>query len=249
MVFDEYANYYDLLYKDKDYIGEAKYIDYLIKKYSPDASTVLDLGCGTGKHAELLADKGYHVHGIDMSEKMLKEAFKRAEQNDHLNFSLSNIQEFNLGKNFDVITALFHVISYQNSDEKVNKVLNNAYNHLNKNGIFIFDCWYGPAVLTDKPEVRVKRLENDNMIVTRIAEPTMRENDNIVNVKYDVFIRDRKTDLIKEIKEIHIMRYFFRNEIERLVKSNGFEAIDAFEFMTNKNLDISTWGSCFVVKK
>ena len=67
-VFDRYAQYYDLFYREKDYRGEVDYVDALIKRYATnDARTILDLGCGTGGHAVLLAQKGYHVTGVDRS--------------------------------------------------------------------------------------------------------------------------------------------------------------------------------------
>ena len=249
MVFNEYAHYYDLLYKDKDYVGEAEYIDSLIKKYNSNTKKILDLGCGTGKHADILSKRGYKVHGIDLSESMLYEAQKKTAGNKMLSFSISNIQDFSIEEKYDTIIALFHVMSYQITDEEINKVFDNVYKHLNEGGIFIFDCWYGPAVLWSKPEFRVKRLENENIKVTRIAEPVMLENENIVKVNYDVFVENKKNKHIKEIKETHNMRYLFKNEIMEKTNNNGFVYIDDFEFMTNKSLNKETWGSCFVVRK
>ena len=69
--FGNYSRYYNLLYKDKDYKGEAGFIHDLIQKYSPGAKSILDLGCGTGRHDALLAEKGYVITGVDMSEEML----------------------------------------------------------------------------------------------------------------------------------------------------------------------------------
>ena len=51
-VFDGYSRYYDLLYKDKNYKSESEYISSLIKTHSPNAKKVLELGSGTGIHAE-----------------------------------------------------------------------------------------------------------------------------------------------------------------------------------------------------
>lgn len=70
-VFKKYAKYYDLFNKDKDYGKEADYVHALIQKYAPDAKAILDLGCGTGQHDFFLAEKGYSVIGVDMSEEML----------------------------------------------------------------------------------------------------------------------------------------------------------------------------------
>src|SRR3990172_5281821 len=70
-VFGKYSSYYNLLYKDEDYAGEVEYIHNLIQKHSPGAKSILDLGCGTGRHDLLLAEKGYSVTGVDQSEEML----------------------------------------------------------------------------------------------------------------------------------------------------------------------------------
>ncbi|WP_148784928.1 class I SAM-dependent DNA methyltransferase, partial [Campylobacter concisus] len=182
---DLYSKYYDLLYEDKNYFDEVEYIDFLIKKNCQSAKTLLDMGCGTGKHAELLCEKGYKVHGIDLSEGMLKVANKRKiGKEDRLDFSHSSIQNLNIDKKFDVITSLFHVMSYQNTNSELLKAFEVAKKHLNTHGIFIFDFWYGPAVLTDLPMVRIKRLENKNIKITRLAELIIHSKKNIVDVNY-----------------------------------------------------------------
>ena len=249
MVFDEYAYYYDLLYTDKDYIGEATYINNVLKKYIPDAETLADLGCGTGRHAELLTKYGYEVFGVDMSQDMLEEALKRAVGNSKLAFQRATLQDFQLQQKADCITALFHVISYQSTDVLLEKAFQNIYQNLKNDGVFLFDCWYGPAVLTLKPELRVKRMENQKVEVTRIAEPTLRENENIVEVNYEVYIKDKETNKIHVIKEKHVMRYFFINELRMILEKCGFTLVDSFEFMTGAHLGKNTWGSAFVVKK
>lgn len=249
MIFEEYAQYYDLLYSTKDYEGEAQYIDEVIKKYINNADTILDLGCGTGKHAKILARKGYQVHGIDRSENMLIRAKKSVGNEDSIEFSCADLQEFNLNKTFDVVTALFHVMSYQITDEGIDKIFLGIRKHLNKGGIFLFDCWYGPTVLYEKPEVRIKRLENENIEVVRIADPVLKENENIVDVYYELFIKDKLKNNIKSFKEIHCMRYFFRNEIKKIGEKHDFQLLGDFEFMTGKKLGKNTWGSCFVMGK
>lgn len=254
MAFDEYSAYYDLLYSDKDYESEARYINSLLKKYAPCTKSVLDLGCGTGRHAELLTSFGYDVHGIDMSTGMLAKAHERAKQNPHLSFSESNIQDFELQRQFDAVTALFHVMSYQTTNENVKSVFECVKKHLNVSenagvGVFIFDVWFGPSVLWQKPELRIKRMENEKISVTRIAESNLLENDNVVEVSYDIFVKDLKNGVIKEIKELHRMRYFFVQEIMSFAQSSGFEVLDFFEFMTGRKLNRDTWGSLFVLQK
>lgn len=249
MVFDKYAQYYDVLYQDKDYEGEAKYIAGLLKKYAPDAKNLADLGCGTGKHAELLTGYGYTEHGVDMSEDMLRSAAKRAEGNNKLSFACASLQDFTLEEPADAVTALFHVMSYQSTDDMVCDALRNIHSNVREGGTFIFDLWYGPAVLLQRPEFRVKRMENQTVKVTRIAEPLIRENENIVEVYYDVFVENKADRTIHEIREKHVMRYFFEDEISRFLKNAGFKLVDSFEFMTGNPLSKDTWGGCFVAQK
>ena len=167
---DLYSQYYDLLYSGKDYNKEVEYIHELIKTNLANAKCILDMGCGTGKHAELLCDKGYFVQGIDLSEDMLKIAKQRAKgKEEKLSFSQSKIQDLYLNKKFDVVISLFHVMSYQNTNEDLIKAFEVAKKHLKKDGLFIFDFWYGPAVLTDLKTTRIKRLESNKININRIT--------------------------------------------------------------------------------
>ena len=245
-----YSQYYDLLYSDKNYAGEVDYIIKLIKENSNEAKTLLDMGSGTGKHAELFCNNGYIVHGIDLSEDMLKIAKNRTkDKEDKLSFSHSKIQELDLNKKFDVVVSLFHVMCYQNSNNDLIKAFGVAKNHLKKDGIFIFDFWYGPAVLTDPPVKRIKRLENEKIKVTRIAEPVLHPDENVVDVNYDVFIKDIDSKKIIEKEELHKVRYFFDTELDMICKQVGFVIKQKYEWMSDKNPDFNSWNVVWIVKK
>ncbi len=246
---DLYAQYYDLLYSDKNYYDEVEYIDRLIKEFNKTTKTILDLGCGTGRHADLLCEKGYIVHGVDVSENMLKIAEKRRiGKEDRLTFSHSSIQDLNLNSKFDVIVSLFHVVSYINTNEDLIKVFEVVKKHLKPGGLFIFDFWYGPAVLTNLPQIRVKRLENKNIKVTRIAEPVIHCQSNTVDVHYNLFIENKNTMEIIEVKELHKMRYFFDTEIEIVCEVVGLTILKKYEWMSKKNPDFSSWSVVWILK-
>jgi SAM-dependent methyltransferase len=251
-VFGTYSKYYSLLYKDKDYTGEARFVQDLIRKYHPDAKTILDLGCGTGMHSMLLAEKGYDVTGVDMSEGMLSAARSHLASSrfcsSAVQFVQNDIREVRLNRSFDIIVSLFHVLSYQVTNDDLLSVFATVKAHLSPAGIFLFDCWYGPAVLTDRPAVRIKRLEDDEVSITRIAEPEMHPNSNIVDVKYHIIVKNKANDHYDEIRETHRMRYLFKPEIELLLKTSGLRIEDAFEWVTGKRTGFDTWSVCFVVR-
>ena len=72
--FKDYAYYYNLIYNDKNYKEEAEQIASLLRKYgcTRENATVLNLGCGKGRHDAELDKLGYHMTGIDMSEDMIQ---------------------------------------------------------------------------------------------------------------------------------------------------------------------------------
>lgn len=243
--FFDYSKYYNLLYKDKNYQEEVDYIDSLIKKYNAKAVQLLDVGCGTGNHAKLMARKGYNIHGIDLSEQMLEIA--KSGQSD-ITFEQGDIRHFKLDRRFDVITSLFHVMSYQTSNEDVVSSFKAVHNHLNKDGLFIFDFWYGPAVMMDPPSVRVKKMENESLKVIRVAEPLIDYDQCIVSVQFDVNIFEKQLSQLDSLQETHPMRYFFKNELHYFASQGGFEVLNFYAWLSMNEPSKDKWYAVAVCK-
>jgi SAM-dependent methyltransferase len=242
--FDLYSRYYNLLYKDKDYKSEADYVYDKLKSFAPDLKQILELGTGTGIHAELLQNKGLQVTGIELSEEMAKQAREKG-----IECYVNDCSEFNLGKKFGAIISLFHVISYITENEKLIKTFRKVYDHLGPEGIFLFDVWYSPAVYNLNPETRIKRIENEELKITRLAEPALHSNRNIVDVNYEVIIEEKQNGKITRINETHPMRHFSLPEIQLLSSLTGFEIVETEEWMTGKEPSDNTWGICFILRK
>lgn len=250
-VFANYARYYDLLYCDKDYAAEAQYVHELLQNHAPGTSSILELGCGSGIHATLLAQQGYQVYGVDLSADMLGQAYSRlsslpTEVASRLDFSQGDIRTIRLDKQFDAVISLFHVMSYQTRNEDLQSVFATVKSHLKPGGTLIFDCWYGPAVLSDRPQVRVKRLEDEEISVTRIAEPVMHPNDNLVNVNYQVFIINRASGVVEELQETHKMRYLFKPEVDGFFLGNEIELTAFGKWMSDSEPGFNSWNVYFV---
>ena len=132
-------------------------MDNCITKYFPSAKSILEFGSGTGGHGLIFQKRGYQVHGLERSKEMVNVALKNG-----LSCEQADIVNFEMKRDFDIILALFHVISYITCNQSLVKVFRNAEKHLLPRGLFIFDVWYSPAVIYNKPEVRVKKVENDD---------------------------------------------------------------------------------------
>ncbi len=250
-VFAGYSRYYDLLYRDKDYAAETRWIADLLQRHAPDARSLLEIGSGTGLHASRLAELGYDVTGIDMSTGMLEAAEARRAALDpgiasRLKFTAGDARTFRLGKKFDAVISLFHVMSYQTSNEDLASALASAREHLNDRGVFIFDCWYGPAVLRQWPSVTTKELSDDATLVKRVAEPVIHAETNVVDVNYTVTVNDRVTGGSEVLKETHNMRYLFTPEIELALESAGMKLVESCGWLSDAPPDFDTWGACFV---
>jgi SAM-dependent methyltransferase len=244
-VFNAYSQYYNLLYRDKDYPGEAAYIHKLLTRYGIPKGDLLEYGSGTGKHGKLLAAKGYTLHGIERSADMVAEA----EQASGFTCQQGDIANTNMGRTYDAVLSLFHVMSYQTSNAQFQAVLINAAAHLNPGGLFIFDFWYSPAVYAQKPVVRIKRMVDQQVEITRIAEPVTYTNENRVDVNFTIISRDLVTGAVQTLQETHPMRHFSLPEIDILAGVHGFELISAEEFLTGNVPSESTWGVCVILKR
>jgi SAM-dependent methyltransferase len=252
--FGLYSHYYDLLYADKDYAGEVDYVLALLAEHAPDkVSSILELGCGTGIHATLIAKQGLGVLGVDMSADMLAEARARATAQEDLQMQLSfdqgDARDFRANRRFDAVVSLFHVLSYQSREVDLQAMMQTATSHLESGGIFVFDFWYGPAVLWQRPAVRMKRLANQEIAVERLAEPVLLDSENVVDVNYSISIRNLKTNALEQIKETHRMRYLFLPEVDKLLSENGFVRLSAEEWMTGRSPSVDSWGVCVVAAK
>jgi len=254
-VFGDYSKFYDLLYVNKPYQQESIFVDTLIKQYGTqsETKTLLELGCGTGRHAYYLAEQGYEVHGVDQSSFMLEMAgnfFASAPENlrKSVFFEQADIRQLSLKKQFDVAISLFHVMSYQITNLDLASTFQSVKNHVKPGGLFIFDCWYGPAVLTQRPEVRFKQFENEALLVERVASPILYENDNTIEVNYHLFVKEKQSETYQKINETHRMRYLFYPEISSLCQKFNMTLVHGCEWLTNKTLSQHTWGGCFVVK-
>lgn len=245
-----YATYYNLLYRDKDYAAEAASIRGCLNQHGIEGGVVLDLGCGTGNHARELALLGYNVLGIEKSERMLGQANSSQPKDGKgkAKFEIGDVRSYRNPGRFDAVVSLFHVINYQTSNDDLIATFDTAAYHLRCGGLFIFDSWYGPAVLGELPSTRIKRVTHEEITILRLAEPSLDVRKNLVEVRYTIFVQQSGREL-QEWQEIHRIRYLFEPELNDLLQRAGFELCDCHETGTGRALGANTWSATFVAKR
>jgi SAM-dependent methyltransferase len=238
----EYSWAYDCLYKDKDYIKECDFIESIFRRYRLKVRRVLDLGCGTGGHALILAKRGYEVVGVDRSGEMLNIARSKAKKAKlPLKFIQGDITKLNLGEKFDAVISMFAVIGYQTTDENILKSFCVANKHLFPGGIFLFDCWHGKAVLSQKPVACLRDVRLDGKRTIRFTNSSMQAERNMVKVEFKV-LNFTKNQLIGESHEVHLIRFLFLNEIRSFLKKSKFGKPCFYPFLKlGKKLTKDDW--------
>ena len=246
---EHYAQVYDTLYYDKDYEKECDFIEAIFKKYRCQPKTILDLGCGTGGHSLILARRGYKVTGVDRSAEMLDVGRKKAKSRKvEIEFIQGDIKNITLNRQFDAVISMFAVMSYQVTNSALASACKLAKDSLLSGGIFIFDCWYGPAVLIDKPTPRIKEIKlNNGEKIIRFTNPEIDILNHTVEVNFKVL--RVKGNTLEETIETHPMRFLFPQEIKYFLEVAGFKQVDFYPFLElNRNLTEKDWNMMVVAR-
>ena len=250
MTFQEYSSVYDSLYHDKDYAAETDFIEAIFGRHAQvSPKTILDLGCGSGGHILELVRRGYDVTGVDCSTEMLSLA-KRKSQSLGLSVDLHNedIRLLDLEIHFDAVISMFAVMSYQISNSDLELAFKAARRHLQSGGLFIFDCWFGPAVLVQRPGDRYKVVQEGDVRLIRFAASTLDLLKQTVRVDYKV-LRLSNGRVLDEINESHLMRFLFPQEIIHILELSGFEAASMCPFMNLEGIPTDQDWNITVVAK
>jgi SAM-dependent methyltransferase len=159
-MFLKTAAFYDALYHFKDYPAASAKLRGLMQRANPSAVTLLDVGCGTGKHLEHLR-QWFRVEGMDLNPDLLAVAHERCpdvplHQGDMVNFSLE--------RRFDIVTCLFSALAYVRTVDRMYAAVANMARHLNPGGVLIIEPWFSPerlwtghitANFVDQPDLKI----------------------------------------------------------------------------------------------
>ena len=131
---------YDRLTSDVDYEAIVAFYDEILCKEGVKPRSAVDLACGTGSVALLLAKKYERVIGVDMSEEMLTVAFQKAmEAGVNVQFTCQSLQQMRLPRAVDLAVCALDGLDYILDPADCKEAIRRAYKALNPGGIFIFD--------------------------------------------------------------------------------------------------------------
>jgi SAM-dependent methyltransferase len=248
----DYADAYDTLYREKDYPGECDRLERVFAECGQGATRrLLDLGCGTGSHALLLAQRGYEVVGVDRSEAMIARARDKAHApalGAGVTFALGDVRDVACPGSFDAVLLMFAVLSYQLTNADVVATLRTARRHLRPGGLLVGDVWYGPAVLSQRPARAFKSCPLPDGELLRTSLGTLNSSRQTCDVSFNIW-RLQGDRLIARTEEHHTVRYFHPMELELLLEQADLELVRLGAFPEyEREADETTWNAMLVAR-
>jgi SAM-dependent methyltransferase len=165
-MYSESAHLYDTIYlnQGKDYAAETRRVHELAQQHKKSqGNDLLDVACGTGLHAGHLCEF-YQVEGVDLDEPMIIAA---REKHPGIPFHTGDMRDFNLTRQYDVITCLFSAIGYMKDTAQLHQAIGNMGKHLKPGGVMFIEPWFTPetwhpgsvhTLFVDQPNLKIIRM-------------------------------------------------------------------------------------------
>ena len=185
-----------------------------------DSGRLLDVACGTRRHAAAFGSLGWDVTGVDLSEDLLVLARSNAPS---ANFVQQDMRELELGSgSFDAITCLFDAIGYAVDDEGVLSTLAGFARHLSEDGTLVFEFLHAPALSRHAAPLRLRRIPlpgtGDELV--RISETRLDETRGLMDVEFEL-LELRADGTYDRWLDSQTNRYFSQAEMRALLEAAG----------------------------
>jgi SAM-dependent methyltransferase len=193
---------------------------------------VLELGCGTGRVAIPLAESGYGVTGLDLSENMLSELIKKLrkkpeEIKQRIKLIKGDMSDFSLDRRFGLIISPFRAFQSLTDDRDINNCLKCIYEHLSYTGVLILNA-FRPYALLDESWIYPERIQwerTDEASGIRIVKKHGGEKIDVkkqIIYPYFAFEITHPDGNIERIIDKLALKYYYYEQLKELLLNNGF---------------------------
>jgi ubiquinone/menaquinone biosynthesis C-methylase UbiE len=221
--YHDLAVSYDRLTNDVDYRATVDFYWQILQQEGLHPRTAVDLACGTGSVALLLAEKGLQVVAVDMSEEMLCVAAQKAqEQSLQIQFACQRLQDLRLPRGVDLAVCALDSLDYILDPQDCRMAINRIYKALNPGGCFIFDVNTPEKLKAMDGQVFLD--EDDDVYCVWRGE--FDEETNICSYGMDLF--QSRGDMWERSFEEHQEYAYTREQLTEYLKAAGFTHIKVY---------------------
>ncbi len=216
------AESYDRLTNDVPYRQVVDFYWQLLSREGLKPRTAVDLACGTGSVARLLAEDGLTVTAVDMSEEMLTQAVQKCSGLENVTFVCQKLQELKLPRGVDLAVCALDSLDYILNPADCREAICRVYKALNPGGIFIFDVNTPEKLRAMDGQVFLDEDED----VFCVWRGEFSQQTNICSYGMDLF--QRRGDGWHRSFEEHQEYAYSQSQLEGFLKAAGFTAIRAY---------------------
>lgn len=214
---------YDRLTNDVDYEATVEFYKQILEREGLKPRTVLDLACGTGSVTKILAEKGFSVTGVDMSEEMLTEAFMKVQDLPNPpRFICQKLQELYVPRGVDLAVCALDSLDYITNPDDCAEAIRRTYKALNPGGIFIFDVNTPEKLRAMDDQIFLD--EDDDVYCVWRGE--FDEDTNICTYAMDLF--QRSGNVWQRSYEEHCEYAYSQQQLMTYLKAAGFTRIEVY---------------------
>ncbi|QOR68211.1 class I SAM-dependent methyltransferase [Cytobacillus suaedae] len=228
-------------------------IPFLSKFASRINGPIIDLACGTGRATIPLARKGHQLIGVDLHQGMLIEAKRKASMLQlSIDWFLQDCTKLRIPLKSNLIFSVGNSFQHFFSNEEQDGLLTSVNQHLEKDGLFIFNTRFPcEAELLQPTTEEYWRTYVDPKTLGKVDVYTISSYDSLTQVQHYTTIRRRKDgDKVIDDKRTNIsLRYVFPKEMDRILSSNGFEIVNVYEDWNETPLSRESTQMIYVCKK
>ncbi len=219
-MFSESTELYDLIYSEfKDFEAEAREVAVFLQERCPSARRILDVGCGTGRHATALVEEhGFDLDGLDIEAGFLEIARKRCPKG---NFFRGDMASFDLGTTYDAVICLFSSIGYVRTVDRLHLTARSMRRHLGPGGVALIEPWFTPEAF-EGGSVHVHTVERENLKISRVSRSEVRGKISWLEFQYLI----GKPEEIRHLREVHELGLFTESEMREALLAGGFETVE-----------------------
>lgn len=244
--YGRFALVYDRLMADMPYEAWAVFAEAAWKHYGLSPKLVADLGCGTGSVALPLAERGYEVIGIDLSETMLSIARDKEAEAGRLRGSVQwvcqDMSSWQAPVKVDAAISFCDSINYLLEPEAVRSFIQATYDQLQPEGLFLFDMHHVRQFERYAEEQPFTLDEGD---IAYIWYSEFDEDISQIEHQLTIFVEDEASGQYDRIDESHIQRAYDPEWIVQELKHAGFNQVDVYGEFKLEPADEST-GRLFI---
>lgn len=245
--YEDFAFIYDELMEETPYAQWVEFILDVIDEQFREAQLVLDLGCGTGNITIPLAEAGYQMIGVDLSENMLMLAQEKSMTKDlDILYLHQDMTEFELYGTVDVVVAACDSLNYLPNEESLFQVFSLVENYLNEGGVFLFDMNTRYRFEEQYRDTTFSVVEEE---YAYIWNNTFFEETGMNLYEITFFIRDDEADHYSRFDEFHEEFTYSFETVTALLEKAGLVLVDAYDNYTKDKAHLASERITFVAKK